>query len=272
MFSNVKANKVTDTLYINSDTLTKELQLFHFCSFNKTSAFSVVNAMLYLQTNDTLDVTIINNDTLIHNLTVDGKLTTGNTISPLGTATFSLTFSTEGTYRFYSSYAYGQLQGASGMILVGYPGKKHFFWNLFEQDSLYSKNVFLGTQTGFSSTFKPGMFSINGFCYPNTAMDSIGTVMANVGDSIIISIVNSGHMISPMHTHGFHFKIIQVTKDTQKLNWEKDSAPVVPYEAMTILIIPDKPGEYPVHNHNLVTNTNHGLYPGGMMTHLMIAP
>ncbi|HEY0031059.1 MAG TPA: multicopper oxidase domain-containing protein [Bacteroidia bacterium] len=272
MFTNVRANRVADTLYINSDTLTKGFQFIHFCGFNNSPVFSEINAKLYVQTGDTLDLTIVNNDTLIHDLTVDNQLTSGNTIAPSDTAIFSLSFNSEGTYRFYSSYAYGQLQGASGMILVGYPGKKHFFWNLFDQDSLYSKNVSLGLQTGFSSTYKPGIFTINSFSYPQTSMDKFGNVMANVGDSIIISIVNSGHMISTLHMHGYHFKIIQTTKDLQKLNWVKDSAPLVPYEAMTILVVPDKPGEYPVHNHNLISNTNYGIYPGGMMTHLMIDP
>lgn len=272
MSSGIRANRVTDTLYINSDTITKGLQLIHFCGFNSTSAFSDINARFYLQVNDTLDVTIINNDTLIHDLTVDNQLTSSNTIAPSDTATFSLSFSAEGTYRFYSSYAHGYLQGASGIILVGYPGKPHFFWNLFDQDSLYSKNIALGLQTGFSSSFKPGIFTINSFSYPQTSMDTIGNVMANVGDSIIISIINSGHMICALHMHGYHFKIIQTTLNTQQLNWIKDSAPIVPFEAMTILVVPDKPGEYPVHNHNLITNTNHGIYPGGMMTHLMIDP
>ena len=137
---------------------------------------------------------------------------------------------------------------------------------------MYSRNVAELTQTGFSPLFKPGVFTINSFSYPQTSMDTTGNVMGMVGDSIIISVINSGHMICALHMHGYHFKIIQATKDTQKLNWIKDSAPVVPYEAMTILVVPDKPGEYPVHNHNLITNTNHGIYPGGMMTHMMISP
>jgi hypothetical protein len=33
-----------------------------------------------------------------------------------------------------------------------------------------------------------------------------------------------------------------------------------------------QPGMYPVHNHNLIAVTNAGLYPGGMITHLNIAP
>ena len=40
---------------------------------------------------------------------------------------------------------------------------------------------------------------------------------------------------------------------------------------MTLLLVPDQPGMYPVHNHNLVTVATGG-YPGGMITRLNIMP
>ena len=104
--TNLKANRSSDTLFINKDTITKGLQLIYSCAFNRSPVFSDMNATIYLQTGDTLDVTVINNDTLIHDLTVDGMLTSGNTIPPSDSATFMLTFASEGTYRFYSSFDY----------------------------------------------------------------------------------------------------------------------------------------------------------------------
>ena len=58
--------------------------------------------------------------------------------------------------------------------------------------------------------FKPEVFTINNFYFPNTVTDPIGAVTGNVNDSIIISVINSGQMISPMHFHGYHVKIIDV--------------------------------------------------------------
>ena len=40
---------------------------------------------------------------------------------------------------------------------------------------------------------------------------------------------------------------------------------------MTLLLVPDQPGIFPVHNHNLAT-VNTGGYPGGMITRLNIMP
>jgi hypothetical protein len=39
---------------------------------------------------------------------------------------------------------------------------------------------------------------------------------------------------------------------------------------MMVELVPDKPGRYPIHNHNLVTTTVGGNYPGGMMMHMHI--
>jgi hypothetical protein len=54
--------------------------------------------------------------------------------------------------------------------------------------------------------------------------------------------------------------------------WWKDSFPVKVGDHVTILLVPDKEGMYPVHDHNLVANTNVGLYPGGMIAMLNIMP
>ncbi len=60
-------------------------------------------------------------------------------------------------------------------------------------------------------------------------------------------------MVSPFHFHGYHVKIIDVKIHQTMLGWEKDTFPVFPGEAMTLLLVPDQPGMFPVHNHNLVT-------------------
>ena len=78
-------------------------------------------------------------------------------------------------------------------------------------------------------------------------------------------------MISPFHFHGYHVTILETTVHQKIIGWEKDTFPIFPGEAMTLLLIPDQPGMYPVHNHNLVTVTTGG-YPGGMITRLNIMP
>jgi len=262
---------VKDTLYINRDTVNQAQKLINYCSFNGTSVFELTNKPLEVNENDTLQVTIINTDSLTHTLTVNAILETVNTIAPFDTATFQLKFNSKGTYRYYSDFVYGKYLAASGNILVGYSNYIHFFWNLFEAKDTFMDSIANGLTTTLPNYFKPEVFTINNLYFPNTVADTLGAVTGHVNDSIIISVVNSGQMVSPFHFHGYHVKIIDVKIHQAILGWEKDTFPVFPGEAMTLLLVPDQPGMYPVHNHNLVTVATGG-YPGGMVTRLNIMP
>lgn len=265
------ATIVKDTLYINRDTVSQAANLIHYCSFNSTETFELTNSPLEVNENDTLQVTIINTDSLTHTFTVNAILETGNNIAASDTATFQLEFNAKGTHRYYSDVAYGKYLGASGNILVGYSNYIHFFWNLFEAKISLSDSIAKGLTAIIPNYYKPEVFTINNFIYPNTVTDPIGAVTGNVNDSIIISVVNSGQMISPFHFHGYHVTILETTVHQKIIGWEKDTFPIFPGEAMTLLLVPDQPGMYPVHNHNLVTVATGG-YPGGMITRLNIMP
>jgi hypothetical protein len=36
--------------------------------------------------------------------------------------------------------------------------------------------------------------------------------------------------------------------------------------------VPDKPGEYPIHDHNLVAVTGGGMYHAGMISTIVVTP
>jgi FtsP/CotA-like multicopper oxidase with cupredoxin domain len=260
---------VQDTLYIHHDTLRAN---WHYMAFNSTASPDTKNAVLKFSPGDQLQLTIINTDTLLHDFTIDGVIETGNQIPPGGQGVWTFTINNPGTYRYYSSFLYGYGLGASGIVLVGYENYSCFYWNLFEQQLSFSTGVLDASVTGITSSYKPQYFWINGVSYPETLMEPDGMVMGMVGDSIIIAVTNSGKQPQPLHLHGFHVKILQVTGNTQMLGWIKDSFPIAPGQSMTLLLVPDKPGMYMVHNHNLRAATNAGLYPGGMMTHIQIDP
>jgi len=83
------ATIVKDTLYINRDTVDQAANLIHYCSFNNTSTFELTNAPLELNLSDSMEITIINTDSLVHTFTVNSILETGNTILANDTSTFS---------------------------------------------------------------------------------------------------------------------------------------------------------------------------------------
>ena len=75
-----------------------------------------------------------------------------------------------------------------------------------------------------------------------------------------------------LHFHGFHVEYLSTTIQTSRIGWIKDTVPLKKGEAMTVLLIANQEGIYPVHNHNLIAVTNSGFYPGGMITLINITP
>ena len=127
-----------------------------------------------------------------------------------------------------------------------------------------------GIETDITGNYTPNIFLINGYFFPNTNNDSTAKVRQNVGDTVLISIINSGNIDHILHFHGYHVEIIDIKKNVRQKNWIKDTFPVKTGEALTVMLVPDKIGMYPVHDHNLIAVTNGGLYPGGMITMLHI--
>ena len=147
------ASIVKDTLYINRDTVNQATTLIHYCSFNSTETFELTNNPLEVNENDTLQITIINTDSLTHTFTIDNVLETGNTINAGDTSTFLIDFSSTGTFRYYSDVTYGKYLAASGNILVGYSNYIHFFWNLFE-----AKDTFMDSNCKWFNDYFPQLF------------------------------------------------------------------------------------------------------------------
>lgn len=261
-----------DTIYINRDTLTTAGYQFHFCAFNFDTIFDVTNAIIELNSTDTVDLTVVNRDTVDHTFTIDGYITTGNTITPGSDLTFTVSPPTLGTFRYYSESPMGELLGASGIIVKGYENYARYQWNLFDQEDTVAMDIANGAITAMPADYHPQMFSINGHTFPQTNSDTAAFVTGNVGDTIVISIVNSGSMKHSIHFHGYHATILEAKVGSFMNGWSKDSWPVQEGEAMTIWFIADQDGIYPVHDHNLIAVTTAGVYPGGMIISLNISP
>ena len=97
-------------------------------------------------------------------------------------------------------------------------------------------------------------------------------MIANVNDEVYISMINAGIMSHTLHFHGFHVEILQSAKRPYTVGWIKDGIPLAPDEVVTVKLVPDKPGMYPVHDHNLISVLSGNVYPGGMITTLRILP
>ncbi len=260
---------IPDTLFINKSVVTVGAYNPVFCAFNTSPTFELKNPNYAINLNDTLLITVINNDTIEHTFTIDGLITQNNYINAGNTVSFTVKFSQAGSFAYYSKVPYGKQLGASGIIQVGYTQHKNYFWNLFDQEESLSLELANGLVTSPNSTYRPQLFTINNLTYPATTTDMDGAIEEMVGDTIIISVYNSGKMHHTLHFHGYHVTILNAKKYSQYIGWSKDTFPVLIDELITLQLVPDKPGMYPVHDHNLVTVTTNA-YPGGMMTKIHI--
>jgi FtsP/CotA-like multicopper oxidase with cupredoxin domain len=96
--------------------------------------------------------------------------------------------------------------------------------------------------------------------------------MQQVGDTIYIVVLNSGKMLHTLHFHGYHVEIVNASINSRYNGWIKDSFGILTGEILMLKLIPNKPGLYPVHEHNLINVTTNGVYPGGMLNLIDIQP
>lgn len=245
--------------------------LVNRCVLNDSTSFSQTNAFIDVNTGDVLELTIYNLDTVSHSFEVSNNSPLGS-IAAGGNNTYSISFNEFGTFGIAATDVIGDYLGAFAVVRVGLLNEQCFIWNLWDMNDLLSHEIGDGTVTSVPADYRPNVYTINGIVYPQTTTDTIGAVTGNIHDTIYISIVNAGNMVHTLHFHGYHFKIVQATLRTHVIDWEKDSAPVMPNETMTVRLIPDKEGIYPVHDHNLISVLTQNTYPGGMITTLNIQP
>lgn len=262
---------VQDTLYLNREDVTMGNNLVNRCVLNNTAQFNQANAYLDVEVGDLLELTIYNTDTVDHQFEV-ANLNTLGTIAAGGNATYTVFCDNFGTYGIRATDPIGDILGAFAVLRVGLMNEQAFIWNLWEINDQFSHDVGNGIVTGIPSTYRPNTNIINGMVYPATSSDPLTAVTGNVADTIYISVVNSGNFVHTLHFHGYHVKIVQATLHSDKVNWVKDTNPVHKNETLTFQLIPDKPGMYPVHDHNLVSVLTQNTYPGGMITTLNIQP
>jgi len=258
---------VDDTVYINRGNIEVMSQTIYRIAINSEPFFNPENAVIDTPLGETLSLVVINNDEISHRPFIDGY-TTPVDLAPNDTLVLNITANQFGTYSLLSDVATAHLLGASAMIRIGI-NTPRFHWDLWEQEAESTEDILNGAQNNIPFNYRPNTFTINGLPFSDDLMSS-SHVMGMVNQEIFISITNSGNMIQNIHFHGYHIEIIQAVKRPEVVGWKKDSFPLLVKESMTIKLVPHQAGDFPVHNHNLVTNLTNNGYPGGMMTMLMI--
>jgi hypothetical protein len=266
LFTTINATTILQTLYINRGLFTTvQSTTFPALAFNETMSFDALNKVITIGVNDTLIVTVINNDTTVHGFAVKNYPAINGTINPAGTYTDTLVSSAERIYVYYDNYNYPDYRylGAAGMICVSNSAANNFYWNIQEHQTSFNDSLAVGAGVNWNNYY-PDYFTINGKSFPDLQNDSTAVVNGQVGDTIRIFIVNTGQALHSIHFHGFHCRVIQSTSTNMQTGESKDTFPMKSMEGVILEMVPDKVGQYSVHDHNLAAVTGGNTHPNGM--------
>ncbi|MBJ6360621.1 stalk domain-containing protein [Paenibacillus sp. GCM10012307] len=188
-----------------------------------------------------------------------------------------------GSYYYYAGdgKGYGVQMGMSGPFVVKAKGAqkrawtggpqydKEYVFHVNELDPAWHKSAADGLVYD-PGKFHPRYWTINGKSFPDLEDDPRSMIHGKVGEKILVRLINPGYDEHPMHLHGHHFQVIAENGVPRDFPLEKDTVNLDPGETKDILIVFDQSGNYPFHSHQIVDNTNDGVYPGGLhtMTHI----
>lgn len=264
----------TIRIFVRSGDLTLfDGNTIHHRIFTTSETLERNSTILVFDQNETVYLRLINNSNEDHGLKIDGLLEIPTT-TPGDSSGLEFTFSQTGAFRYYDpSSNFQDYLGLSGLIHVKSTGdmNSYFYWDIREYQKEWNSTI----NDGFEPdplTYSPQYFTINGNSGEEIDLDPIAKIIGNVGQEIRLIIINNGQSIHSMHFHGYHATILTSSKEPGHANRSKDTFPIFPDHSLILSFIPDKPGEYPVHDHNLVAVTGGGIYHAGMITTLVIAP
>ncbi|NOQ71390.1 MAG: multicopper oxidase domain-containing protein [Crocinitomix sp.] len=264
----VRATVLVEELWINNGVSNiVDSPEIPYTAFNPSTEFETLNAILNISVGDTIAFTIHNNDSLSHGFDIKNITVPGGPyiIAPGEMITVEVPFENYGAYIYYDAYNYPHYKslGAAGTIMVSNTTHSVFYWNMKEHDKPWNTAI---TEGDFEPIvdYDPFYFTINGVSNPETQADPISRITGNVGDTLVVCIVNTGQMTHSIHFHGFHATITYSSENPSHVNREKDTFPIQEMQTMLIYLVPDKIGKYPVHDHNLVATSGNGIYANGM--------
>lgn len=264
-----------DSLFIMRGTWGQLPEAPEVLRLNASADWSEQNAVLEREAGTASSLVIVNADTTSHVWALLMGETEGTTIEPGDTAVVDLPALPMGTYRLGLIDGEGSGLGAQSMLQVGLQSDGNsalFHWNLCDWETQQMASWSSGTEPDPTAAYVPNYFSINEQTYPTTLEDPNALVSVALGDTCWIAVANHGQMDHVLHFHGFHVEVLTSNLQPARIGWSKDTVPVKKGEGMTVQLVANQAGIYPVHDHNLIAVTNAGFYPGGMLTQIIVDP
>ncbi len=213
----------------------------------------------------------------------DGVPETSPTVGVGTTRTYTFTATHAGTYWYHCHVETVEhlTMGMYGALVVKARGGRNEAWTggpsydreytlvLSEMDPDWSAAVAEGRPYD-RTRFQPRYFFVNGRSFPDTMSDATTHLQGQLGQRLLIRLVNAGYQWRAMHLHGFHFQVIASDGRPLPQPLVKDTLSVGPGERYDLLVELNQLGQYPFHSHAVLDNTNDGRYPGGIHTMLTV--
>jgi FtsP/CotA-like multicopper oxidase with cupredoxin domain len=262
-------------LYINRGIFTTvKNTTFPFLAFNKDTLFNQLNETIIVDIGDTISFVVVNNDTAHHGFSIKNSSVNINSINPGDSVQVVFTSSEHSAFIYYDNLQFPKFSylGLSGIIYFKPSGaNKNYFWNIKEHQTSFSSTLAAGGNVNWNN-YQPDYYTINSKSFPDLQVDSLAKINAHVGDTIYIVAANTGHSAHSLHFHGFHTESIFTDAKKLKNYWVKDTWGMFSMDIFVMKMVPDKPGKYSVHDHNLVAVTGGNTHPNGMFTIMEINP
>ena len=261
-----------DTLWLNYGDVHLGGDTMPALRWTNTPGWDSLNVSFSAAVLEPHDMVVVNGDTVDHVFMLDAPGFEPVTLPAGDSTAVGVPALEPGSYRYHLGSERGHVLGAAGVIRVGFDDLPHYHWNLGDWEPARMASVAAGGSVDPQAPYVPRQFTVNDRVHPTTMGDPNGHVQIGVGTSCYITIVNQGSMNHVLHFHGFHFEVLASTNHPERIGWIKDTMPFLKGEVTIVRLDAFQAGSYPVHNHNLIAVTNAGFYPGGMITHLDIAP
>lgn len=264
-----------DSLFIARGTWEQLPEAPEILRLNASADWTNQNAIVERDAGMSSSLVIVNADSTSHEWALLFGDAEGITIEPGDTAVVELPALSMGTYRLGLIDGEGGGLGAQSMLQVGLPPDADlavFHWNLCDWETDQMASWSSGTEPDPNAAYVPNYFSINEQTYPTTLEDPNALISIALGDTCWIAVANHGQMDHVLHFHGFHVEVLTSNLQPSRIGWSKDTVPIKKGEGMTLQLVANQVGTYPVHDHNLIAVTNAGFYPGGMLTQIIVAP
>jgi FtsP/CotA-like multicopper oxidase with cupredoxin domain len=266
------ANTTYYKLYINAGIYTAvDGAQFASAAFNFDPNFTAENARLTAEAGDTLVIKVINTDSNQHGFTIQGQ-GTGLVVDAGDSSSISAVFTKTNTAFIYYDhllYPANRALGLAGVIHVASSTAGTFYWNMKEFQKDWADDHASGNAVDWSNYY-PDYFTVNGRSNPQINDDPAARVTGKVNEIIHIVISNTGQSVHSIHLHGYHAEIIHSSANPGHVGRSKDTFPIQSMQTLILEMIPDKIGEYPAHDHNLVAVSAGGIYPNGMFLTMLI--